>query len=350
MTQIETTTTQKPKTIQQLLKTDMIAKSAERTLGNRGQQFLTSVLTLANSNEKIAECEPYTLYNACLTAATLDLPINQNLGFAYIVPYYNNKTKTTEAQFQMGYKGFIQLAIRSGKFVRIGVNPVYDGQLAGFEDFSGEPLFDFNAEHTETVVGYMAYFELTNGFRKVDYMSVADLEAHGKKYSQTYKKGFGVWKDNFDAMAKKTVIKLLLSKFAPLSTQMEQAIVQDQKAGDEYLDNKITFEIADAEIADVPIDVEPSEETYLDEPSIQINEFVVEESIVEGELPTVKAVDKISQAQMKKAFAIQNKLSDELKAKAEAGRKTLFGEKKSRRDYTKEEANQWIEYLESLKG
>lgn len=287
MTQVETTN-QKPQTIQQLLKTDMIAKSAERTLGNRGQQFLTSVLTLANSSEAIGKCEPYTLYNACLTAATLDLPINQNLGFAYIVPYYNNKTKTTEAQFQMGYKGFIQLAIRSGKFVRIGVNPVHDGQLAGFEDFSGEPQFDFNAEHSETVVGYMAYFELTNGFRKVDFMSVAELEAHGKKYSQTYKKGFGVWKDNFDAMAKKTVIKLLLSKFAPLSTQMEQAIVNDQKAGEEYIDNKITFEVEDAHVNDEPVSLGE----IFEEPIQQLDDLI-ERTFNPDDLITEKQLKKI---------------------------------------------------------
>lgn len=342
MTQLEPQ--QKPATIQQLLKTDMIAKSAERTLGARGQQFLTSVLTLANSNALVGACEPYSLYNACLTAATLDLPINQNLGFAYIVPYKNNKTRVTEAQFQMGYKGFIQLAIRSGKFISIGVNPVHEGQISGFDNFTGEPIFDFNAKQSETILGYMAYFELTNGFRKVDFMSVEEIEKHGKKYSQSYKKGFGVWKDNFDAMARKTVIKLLLSKFAPLSTQMEQAIVDDQKVVDAYADNSITFDVEQAAIEGEPIDVQVSEDDYLDEP-------VDPRPYPEADPTIAEAFEaqepKITERQMKKAFAILNSLHKDVQETAELGRKQLFGEK-SRRDYTLDEANKWIGYLQSL--
>lgn len=251
MTQIEV---QRPQNIVDYIKMDSIIESAERTLGEKGRQFLTSILSFANSNQKIMECEPRSVYTACLTAATLDLPINQNLGFAYIIPY-NNKGKM-EAQFQMGYKGFIQLAIRTGKYLRLGANKVFEGQLIGLDDFSGEPIFDFNAEHNETVVGFMAYFELTNGFRKASFMSLEKVEAHGKKYSQSYKKNFGVWKDDFEGMAKKTVLKLLLSKFAPLSTQMEEAIVHDQKVADEYADNKITFEVEGATIEGEAIEVD----------------------------------------------------------------------------------------------
>jgi recombination protein RecT len=346
MTQLEPIEKPEIKTIVDYIKLDSIIESAERTLGERGRQFLTSILSFANSNPAIMECEPRSVYTACLTAATLDLPINQNLGFAYIVPY-KNKGKA-QAQFQMGYKGFIQLAIRTGKYSRLGANKVYEGQLVGLDDFSGEPIFNFNAEHNETVVGYMAYFELTNGFRKASFMSLEQVEKHGKKYSQSYKKGFGVWKDDFEGMAKKTVLKLLLSKFAPLSTQLEEAIVYDQKAADEYVDNKITFEVEGATVGDEPIEAEAieaqAEENYLDEPK----EFTVEESVVEGEPPKVKEA-LITQAQMRKAFAILNKLPEQTKAGAEAGRKTLFGENKSRRDYTQTEANKWIEYLESLK-
>lgn len=289
MTQLETIPT-KPTNIVDYIKMDSIIESAERTLGEKGRQFLTSILSFANANPAIMECEPRSVYTACLTAATLDLPINQNLGFAYIVPY-KNKGKA-QAQFQMGYKGFIQLAIRTGKYSRLGANKVFEGQLVGLDDFSGEPIFNFNAEHNETVVGYMAYFELTNGFRKASFMSLEQVEKHGKKYSQSYKKGFGVWKDDFEGMAKKTVLKLLLSKFAPLSTQLEEAIVRDQKAVDEYVDNKIAFEVEGATVGDEPIEAEATEaqaeENYLDEP---VQEFIVEESIVEGELPIIKAMD-----------------------------------------------------------
>lgn len=346
MTQVET---QRPSTIVDYIKMDTIIESAERTLGEGGRQFLTSILSFANSNPAIMRCEPRSVYTACLTAATLGLPINQNLGFAYIVPYRNKGVE--QAQFQMGYKGFIQLAIRTGKYSRLGANKVYEGQLVGLDDFSGEPIFDFNAEHNETVVGFMAYFELTNGFRKASFMSLEKVEAHGKKYSQSYKKGFGVWKDDFEGMAKKTVLKLLLSKFAPLSTQMEEAIVHDQKVADEYADNKIVFEVEGATIDGEAIEAQ-SEENYLDEPAeaeYKLTDALGSDPVEELEeiIEKTKAEPKISQAQMKKAFAIFNSLADETQEKAEEGRLLLFGEK-SRKDYTREEANAWIQYLEGL--
>ena len=133
-----------PLTLQQLVKSDAIMKSAERTLGEKGRQFLTSVLALANSDKKIAECNPMTTYNACLTAATLDLPINQNLGFAYIVPY-SNKGKM-EAQFQMGWRGFVQLAMKTGQFQSLGTRAVYENEFAGVDSFTGEPKFNFQVE------------------------------------------------------------------------------------------------------------------------------------------------------------------------------------------------------------
>lgn len=231
-------------TIQNLVKSDVIIKSAERTLGKRGQQFLTSVLALANSDEGIAKCEPYSTYNACLTAATLDLPINQNLGFAYIVPYKG------KAQFQMGWKGFVQLSLRSGQFKNLGVRDVKEDELVGLDEFTGEPIFKFQLGSQAKVIGYMAYFRLLNGFEKNIYMTIDEIDKHAKTYSQTYKRGFGVWKDNFDAMAKKTVLKLLLNRFAPLSVDMQTAIEEDQKVDGEYADNSIknAFEVEDATV------------------------------------------------------------------------------------------------------
>ena len=237
-----------PLTLQQLVKSDAIMKSAERTLGEKGRQFLTSVLALANSDKKIAECNPMTTYNACLTAATLDLPINQNLGFAYIVPY-SNKGKM-EAQFQMGWRGFVQLAMKTGQFQSLGTRAVYENELAGVDSFTGEPKFNFQVEKEGKVIGYMAYFILLNGFRKAEFMTNEELEQHAQKYSKTFKRGFGVWKENFEAMAKKTVLKLLLSRYAPLSVEMQTAIVEDQKVNDEYADNKpgSSLEIEEAEV------------------------------------------------------------------------------------------------------
>lgn len=352
MTQIEPT---KPPTIQQFVSSEKIIASAEKMLGSRGQQFLTTILTMANSTPTIAACEPRSLYNACLTAAVLNLPINQNLGFAYIIPYKNNKTGMTEAQFQMGYKGFIQLAINSGQFSRIGVKEVKEGQLDCYDEF-GEPVFNFNIENDKKTIGYMAYFKLTNGFVKMAYMSNEQIEKHAKKYSQTYKGGFGVWKTNFDAMAKKTVIKLLLSKFAPLSTEMQDAIIKDQQVADEYLDNKITFEVEHAAIEGEPIDVEP--EVFEPDPEPQDELDTAPSAKFTGageEYNETEIADEvtfempISAAQVKRLVTITGKLSPELKKIEEKAREVKY-KGRSRNTFTQAELEDHLDYIEHLKG
>lgn len=224
-------------TITKLVKDEGFQKEAEKVLGAGAPQFLSSVLTLANADAKIRELDPVKLYNTCLMAAALKLPFNSNLGHAYIIPYKG------EPQLQIGWKGFVQLAQRSGQFKTIGVNAVHENEIGGIDPMTGEIMFDFKlpGEKEGKIVGYMAYFRLINGFEKSYYMTMAELNAHGKNYSQTFKKGYGVWKDNFDAMAQKTVIKLLLNKFAPLSinSDLARAIEVDQQNADgDYADNK----------------------------------------------------------------------------------------------------------------
>ena len=202
-------------------------------LGKNAQSFATSVLQVVNSNDMLKNADPQTVFSAACMAATLNLPINNNLGFAYIVPFRNNKANRTEAQFQLGYKGFIQLAQRSGQFKRINACATYsdDTEQTVYERLTSllpkKPIGQ--------ITGYIAYFQLLNGYEAHLAMSIEELNAHSQKYSQTAKKGFGVWKDNFDAMAQKTVIKLLLSKQAPLSidtplataVQADQAVIHD---------------------------------------------------------------------------------------------------------------------------
>lgn len=205
---------------------DVVQKFQE-LLGKRASSFLTSVLSVVSQNDLLAKADPKTVYMAALTSATLDLPINQNLGFAYIVPY-KNKNWVHEAQFQMGYKGFIQLALRSGQFLTISATPVYEGQLIGENPLTGY-VFDRKAKKSDVVVGYASYFKLLNGFEKTFYMTKSEIERHANLYSANYKKyQSGLWKDKFDEMATKTVIKLLLSKFAPLSVEMQKAVIADQ--------------------------------------------------------------------------------------------------------------------------
>jgi len=178
--------------------------------------------------------------------------LNNNFGFAYIVPYAKddydekgNKIRKQYAQFQMGYKGFIQLAQRSGLFKTISVTEVYEGQLIEENPLTGF-AFDFTKKTSDKVIGYASYFELLNGFQKTLYMTREMAEQHGKRYSQTYQKGFGLWKSDFDMMAMKTVMKLLLSKYAPLSIEMQRAVVADQSVINEietqdveYVDNEV---------------------------------------------------------------------------------------------------------------
>lgn len=205
----------------------MVQEKLKELVGKNAPAFATSVLQIVNSNSMLVNADPQTIFSAACMAATLNLPINNNLGFAYIVPFKNNKENKIEAQFQLGYKGYIQLAQRSGQFSRIAATPVYNGQLISENPLLGYE-FDWSVKPSGEPIGYVAFFKLINGFTAELYMSKEEVIKHANKYSQTAKKGFGVWKDQFEAMALKTVLKLLLSKQAPLSIDMQKAQMADQ--------------------------------------------------------------------------------------------------------------------------
>lgn len=214
-------------TIKEYLAAPAVKKRIEDMLDERASQFVTSVLSLAGTDPAIMACEPRSLFNACLTAAALDLPINKNLGFAHIIPYKNTKMGVTEAQFQMGWKGFVQLAQRTGLYKTISATPVYEGQLVSSDPLRGNQ-YDWTAKSSDKVLGYVSIIVLNNGFEHELYMSAEEMEKHGKRYSQSYKKNYGPWSDNFPAMAEKTVIKLNVSKYGPMSVELEKALVSDQ--------------------------------------------------------------------------------------------------------------------------
>jgi len=211
---------------------DVKAKFTE-LMGKRSNVYITSILQVVAQNKQLAEADVNSIYQAAMIAATLDLPINNNLGFAYIIPYGQKDGMDEQgrdkykqvAQFQLGYKGFIQLAQRSGQFKTISATPIYSGQLVAENPLTGFE-FDFKVKSEGDPIGYAAYFKLLNGFEKTLYMSVEDVRKHGTRYSKTFK--FGTWKTDFEAMALKTVTKLLLSKFAPLSIEMQKAVTTDQ--------------------------------------------------------------------------------------------------------------------------
>ncbi len=234
-------------TVKSLFNRDDVKNKFQELLGKRASSFITSVLQIVSQNQLLSKAEPASVYQAAAVAATLDLPLNNNLGFAYIVPYnqsYKDENgqwkKKQVAQFQMGYKGFIQLAQRSGQFRTIAAAPIYEGQLIEENPLTGF-VFDFKVKKSNKVIGYASYFELLNGFEKTLYLSVDQVNIHGGKYSQTFTNEKGLWKTDFEGMATKTVLKLLLSKFAPLSIEMQRAVVVDQSLINDYESNDITY-------------------------------------------------------------------------------------------------------------
>jgi len=241
--------------VKDMLTQDNIKGRFQEVLGKKAPQFMASIVNVVSASEQLKRCSANSIMGAAFIAATYDLPIDSNLGFAAIVPYSNNKYNTNtgewekrmEAQFQMMYKGFIQLAIRSGYYEKMNCAVVYADELVSYNPITGEIEFvkDFskctqraNGEE-DKVIGYYAWFRLLTGFSKELYMSKAEVENHARTYSSSYRydleknKKSSNWTTNFKAMALKTVIKLLLSKWGILSVDMQRAIQDDQKTFDE---------------------------------------------------------------------------------------------------------------------
>lgn len=237
--------TQIAKTVEckRLFERDDVKKKFHELMGKRSSAFITSVLQIVASNALLAKADPSSIYHAAATAATLDLPLNNSLGFAYIIPYNtkvqdsNGKWHTKQlAQFQLGYRGFIQLAQRSGQFKNMSATPIYDGQLKSQNPLTGY-VFDFSIKASETVIGYAGYFSLVNGFEKTLYMTVEEIKRHGERYSKNYKSENSLWKTDFNSMALKTVLKQLLSKYAPLSIDVQKAFDVDDATDVTYEDS-----------------------------------------------------------------------------------------------------------------
>jgi len=205
-----------------------VGKRFAEVLGKRAPQFVTSILQLAASDKVLANADPYTVYNAAMTAASLDLPVNKNLGFAWIIGYKNNSKGTTEAQFQLGYKGYIQLAQRTGQYAKINCVEVYGNQFKGWNALTEELDADFTIDGTGPVVGYCAYFRLLNGYEKTVYWSTEKVRVHANRFSKTFRFNDSTWKSDFDAMAKKTVLKNTLSTWGILSVELQNALKVDQ--------------------------------------------------------------------------------------------------------------------------
>lgn len=208
------------------LSADSVKKQFENALQEGSNLFIASVIDLYNGDTKLQNCDPNQVIVECLKAATLKLPINKQLGFAYIVPYKDHGIP--RPQFQIGYKGYIQLALRSGFYKHINTATIYEGEFSGANKLTGE--IDVSGEKaSDEVAGYLAYIETVNGFSKAAYWRKDAIIKHAQKYSKSYKAGSDIWTSNFDEMAEKTALRNLLSHYGLMSIELQNAVAADLK-------------------------------------------------------------------------------------------------------------------------
>ncbi|OTO94345.1 recombinase RecT [Enterococcus sp. DIV0385] len=220
-----------------LMNTPAMKKKFTDILHEKSDSFMGSLMTLVGGDNYLSQAEPMTIIASALKAATMDLPIDKNLGYAYVVPFNrsekvgNKWIKHNEAQFILGYKGYIQLAQRSGQYKALNALAIYDGQLIDWNPLTEEFTFDYKAKLSDEVIGYVGFFELLNGFKKTVYWTKQEIESHRIKNAKGYDKEklSGAWIDNYDSMAIKTVLRNMLSKWGLLSVEMQSAITSDEK-------------------------------------------------------------------------------------------------------------------------
>lgn len=242
-----------------MLEAPSVQEQFKNALADNTGPFVASIIDLYNGDSYLQNCEPKQVIMEALKAAVLKLPINKSLGFAYIVPYKSNNSLVP--QFQIGYKGLIQLAMRTGQYRIINADVVYEGEFRTRNKLTGE--FDLSGKKTsDTVIGFFAYIELLNGFSKTLFMTKEKVRQHAEKYSKSYKTANGPWVKEFDAMAIKTVLRNLLSHYGFLSVDMVNAFDNDT---DQDISDKVQEEIKanangkemrfdDAEVVDDNVD------------------------------------------------------------------------------------------------
>lgn len=261
-------------------KSPAVKNRIEQVVGKRAEQFTTSLLSIISNNNLLAKATSESIMGAAMKAAVLNLPIEPSLGFAYVVPYNRNYkdgnrwVTVNEAQFQIGYRGLIQLAQRSGQVRNIEHGIIYEEEFIGYDKIRGQLKLTGDYVDSGIVKGYFASLELINGFYKMIFWPKEKVEEHAKRYSKTYDKQNGCfkpgtpWATEFDSMAIKTLLKELLSKYAPLSVEMQDAIEADN---------------ADSTIS-VPKDVTPQENAETLDDLLQAPSKPIEsENVLDGQ-------------------------------------------------------------------
>ena len=224
MSSTQITTQQQNMSLSELMHSPAVVRKLNEVWNSpqMANSFMSSVISVANGNPQLRKAEPMSIIGAAMVAATMQLQVIPTLGQCYIIPY------GSKAQFQVGYLGLLQLCQRSGQFKKILAAPVHEGEYISGDEFDEDYVFDRKQRKSDKVIGYMAKFELLNGFTKVAYWDIDKVKVHATKFSQAFRSGFNSpWKSDFDAMAQKTVLKSIL-KFAPKSIEMQNAVTFDQ--------------------------------------------------------------------------------------------------------------------------
>lgn len=252
-----------------VLNVDSVKQQFQNALKENSGAFLASIIDLYGSDTYLQECDPNLVVMEALKAATLKLPINKQLGFAYIVPYKQNKQKGVAIpQFQLGYRGYIQLAMRTGQYRFLNAGVICEGVKVDKNILTGEVAFSGEAT-SDKAQGYFAYMELLNGFSKTVYMTKAEVEAHAKRYSKSYNYSNSAWQTNFDEMAQKTMIRNLLSKNGILSTEMVAAFSADADDIDGRAATEIITEANQEELDLTTVECEVTDEDEAKQGSLE---------------------------------------------------------------------------------
>lgn len=271
-------------TFSAFLSTDAMKKKINEMVGGeKGQQFITAIISAVSTNPQLAECDHSTILSAALVGQALNLSPSPQLGQYYMVPFNDNKRGCKVAQFQIGYKGYIQLAIRSGYYKKLNVLAIKEGELVKYdalnEDIEVKLIEDEEEREKAPTIGYYAMFEYLNGFRKTLYWTKKHMEAHAEKYSMGYKahKGYTFWEKDFDGMAYKTMLRQLISKWGIMSVDMQKAMESDmaeikEDGTYEYVDNE--FEVTEpiqeeTQPEQQPVTEEQNQTTNEDDPFLQ---------------------------------------------------------------------------------
>lgn len=243
-----------------VINSDGYKRMINNTLGNpqKAARFVTAITSAVSTNPALAECDASTIVSAGLLGEGLNLSPSPQLGQYYLVPFNDKKNNRKVAQFQLGYKGYIQLAIRSGQYKKLNVLPIKEGELISFnpleEEIEVQLIEDETAREQAATIGYYAMFEYTNGFKKAMYWSKQKMESHAEKYSMGYKahKGYTFWEKDFDAMACKTMLRQIISKWGIMSIEMQKALENDMGV----IRENGTVDYIDAPAEEAPIQAE----------------------------------------------------------------------------------------------